>query len=552
MSYVKKFLKENFDLIIIFLFFLIFFIVGILIHKSFGISNDEPFQRSVGYYWYISILEIFSNNTENINFLKQKFGQMYWSDYLKDGNLIQYGILFDTFSALIEEFLNVKEDQDAFYLKHLLTFIIFFLSSIFFFKIINNRFKNELFSLLVTFFYISSPRIFAEAFYNCKDIVFMSLTVISIYFAHKSFESLNYKNLLLFSLFSALATNIRIMGIFSFSLFLIFLLLDCLEEKKITKRKIYYFLTLLISFPLIVYIFWPFLWDDPINKFIFTIKSFANYNWPGEVFYLGKFYKGSNLPWHYIPVLIIVTTPILILFFIIGGFFKIGKSFFTNFLNLSEKNKLWTSINQKKDYFILFFFIIPIFLVIVLDSTLYSGWRHLYFIYPSLIYFLAISFMVISKIDLLQKKRIITISLFVTLIIINIFNLIKYHPYQNIFFNILAEKKANEVFEIDYWGLGNKEALEFLAKKNSQSEKIEVRVASFSPLQYTYLILDKSDVDLFSIAGTVDLNQQFVFTNYIYDKNPVFEKKYFVSGNYDRVFTLKRGNIILNEIFEKK
>ena len=112
----------------------------------------------------------------------------------------------------------------------------------------------------------------------------MSLMVISLHFALKSFESLNYKNLLLFSLFSALATNIRIMGLFLFCLFFIFLVLDCFEEKKITKRKIYYFLTLLISFPLIVYIFWPFLWDDPINKFIFTIKSFANYNWPGEVF----------------------------------------------------------------------------------------------------------------------------------------------------------------------------------------------------------------------------------------------------------------------------
>ena len=101
----------------------------------------------------------------------------------------------------------MKEDQDALLKTFANIYNIFYLQ--FFFQIINNRFKNELFSLLVTFFYISSPRIFAEAFYNCKDIVFMSLAVISLHFAHKSFESLNYKNLLLFSLFSALATNIR-------------------------------------------------------------------------------------------------------------------------------------------------------------------------------------------------------------------------------------------------------------------------------------------------------------------------------------------------------
>ena len=89
----------------------------------------------------------------------------------------------------------------------------------------------------------------------------------------------------------------------------------------------------------------------------------------------------------------------------------------------------------------------------------------------------------------------------------------------------MAEKKANETFEIDYWGLGNKEALKFLAEKNNQSEKIEVRVASFSPLQYTYLILDKSDIDLLSIAGTVDLDQQFVFTKYTIMKKSCFRKK---------------------------
>ena len=138
------------------------------------------------------------------------------------------------------------------------------------------------------------------------------------------------------------------------------------------------------------------------------------------------------------------------------------------------------------------------------------------------------------------------------LVLNNMMNLVKYHPYQNIFFNILAEKKANTKFEIDYWGLGNKEALQFLLKRKNRSGEIKVRVASFTPLQYTYLILNKSEANSFSIVGTADQNQEFVFTNYIFDKDPNFEKKYSISNNYDSIFTLKRGNIILNEIFERK
>ena len=166
--------------------------------------------------------------------------------------------------------------------------------------------------------YISSPRIFAESFYNCKDIVFMAFCVYSIYFALKNFKSLTYKNLFLFSLFTAFATNIRIMGIILFLLFFIFLLLDCLENKNLFRKNIFRILFLLFSFPIFVYLFWPFLWNAPIDNFLFTIKSSANFkSFPGQgILYLGSYYDASNLPWHYIPVWILITTPmILILFF---------------------------------------------------------------------------------------------------------------------------------------------------------------------------------------------------------------------------------------------
>ena len=108
----------------------------------------------------------------------------------------------------------------------------------------------------------------------------MSFCVISLFFALKNFENLNYKNLFFFSLFAALATNIRVMGIFLFILFLTFLILDSIEENKFSKKKLYNLLVLLITFPLMVYFFWPFLWDDPVNKLIFTIvKSFCKNSW---------------------------------------------------------------------------------------------------------------------------------------------------------------------------------------------------------------------------------------------------------------------------------
>ena len=215
--------KKNYAPSFVIISFIIFFFVGLSIFKDYGLSNDEPFQRTVGYYWLIELLQKFSKDYESINVITQKFKLMYWSDFVTAGNLIQYGILFDTFAAFIEEIFAIKENQNAFYLKHILTFLIFFISSIFFYKIILERFKSPLFALLITFFYVTSPRIFAESFYNCKDIVFMSLIVLSMYYALRLFDRLDYIDIFSFTLFSAFATNVRVMGLLIFFFFNIFI-----------------------------------------------------------------------------------------------------------------------------------------------------------------------------------------------------------------------------------------------------------------------------------------------------------------------------------------
>lgn len=543
-NFLSKIVDRRSNNIYVTLFFLIFLIIGLSVVKDYGITTDEPFQRTIGYFWYIHIIELFSQNFGLINDLKVKFDSMYWSDELSKGDFRQYTVFFDLFAVVIEQLLQIKEVSNAFLIKHYLTFIVFFMSSIFFYKIIFQRNKNTFISLLITSLYITSPRIFGESFYNCKDIVFMSFCVFAIFFTLKNLKEFKTKNIILLALFTGIATDIRIMGILLSGLFFIFFILSSLEEENFLKKNYKYLILYSIIYFLTVFIFWPYLWSSPIDNFIISLKSFSNYGWGGSVLYLGSYVKASSLPWHYIPVWILVSMPIMIIIFFSLGIFSTIFLFFKKLINLSEKAKLWSNTNEKRDFFMLFYFLIPLFTVIILDSTLYGGWRHLYFLYPGLIYFVIISF---EKLEKHFKK--IFLVLFVASLIINVFNLIKLHPYQSVYFNSLVEKKANNLFEIDYWGLGNVEAVKFILENHKKDGKTKVRTASFTPLNYSKLFFKKGVTDNLVFTGTEELQQKYVFTNFIFEENPKFLDKYEVPSNYKKVFQLKRGNIVLNEVF---
>ena len=535
----------------IYLFFLLFFLIGISIFRDYGISTDELFQRASGYYWYVSIVNELGVNNEYINLLKDKFMKMESSAHLASGKSIYYGVFFDLFSVVMEEIFKIKSSYDAYYLKHFLTFVFFFLSSILFYNLIKSRFENKIFSIFLTLFFIMSPRIFAESYYNGKDIVFMSLSVISVYYALKYLEKQSINNIIIFSLFAALSTQIRIMGIFLFFLFLFFWLLQSLEEEKFFKKNFLHLISLIFFYFLFLYCFWPYLWGSPFENFFKAFKIFSNYSWGSYVYYFGEYIKASNVPWHYIPVWIFITTPIMYLIVFFLGLIKTSIIFSISFLNISENNKkrLWQNVNEKKDLFLLLYLILPIFIVIFLNSTLYGGWRHLYFIYPGIIYFIAVGvdFFLKSKI----KKNYKSLFIFFLLagLTYNLVNLIKLHPYQNIYFNAIIEKKANKLFPIDYWGLANLEALQFVINLDKENLKT-IRPASFTPLDFSKKLI-KLDKNNIQITGTEDLDQDYIFTNFYYERDPRYTDKYLIPKNYKKIFSIKRGHIIINEIYKK-
>ena len=180
--------------------FLIYFFIGISIVKDYGISIDEEFQRFSGFYWLCYVLEFLPFDSFRIEALN-RLNEIQGLTLPNPKDFPFYGVIFDLPLAFLETILNIENSKNYFLMRHQATFVIFFLSSIYFYLIIKSRFKNNIIIFFGILLYISSPRIFGDSFYNNKDLIFLSLVTISLYYLFETINSFNNKNIILFSFF---------------------------------------------------------------------------------------------------------------------------------------------------------------------------------------------------------------------------------------------------------------------------------------------------------------------------------------------------------------
>ena len=185
-----KLKANNFFLKNVFYFlFLSFFALGLSIFKDYGISIDEEFQRYSGFYWLNYVVEFTPFETLKIN-ISNRLDNIGGFTLPDPRDYPFYGIVFDLPLAFLETIFDIKEPKNYFLLRHFFNFLIIFISSIYFYKILENRFSKKSIIFLGVLLYISSPRIFADSFYNNKDIVFLSFVTISSYYYFKLLDNL--------------------------------------------------------------------------------------------------------------------------------------------------------------------------------------------------------------------------------------------------------------------------------------------------------------------------------------------------------------------------
>lgn len=124
------------------------------------------------------------------------------------------------------------------------------------------------------------------------------------------------------------------------------------------------------------------------------------------------------------------------------------------------------------------------------------------------------------------------------------FYIFSVHPYQNVYFNFLAGKNLKERFDLDYWGLSNRQALEFIL---SSDDRTGIRVWSNN--------FPKLDVAIKSLPfegrNRLKVVDQLADADYVVNNYRLDPIDYSRNGAFNRIKDIYSGKEIIVTVFQR-
>ena len=499
--------------LIVTLYFLFILVLGLITFTDYGMSADELISRTNGGMSLSYIAEKF-----NISWLKNDPVLSTFDIPLNEYYDRDYGVAFDLPAFFIERLFLLNDSRQQFLLRHLLTFLVFWAGLLAMYHAAKLRFNHWGYALLASTLLLTSPRLFGEGFYNNKDIVFMACCAASLYTLTRLRLTLSWQSALLHAVMIACTINIRIAGVIFVGL-TFFMLVALSSFRLITMRNC---LTLAgvfgVTCALCTYLMWPWLWEDPFTNFLVAFKNMSKFRWDHFNLYAGEYIFAKDLPWHYLPTWIALTTPILISVFFVIGVVSILMKF------VSQPFQSLKRFDSFQDLLFLAVAVSPICAAIILNSTLYDGWRQLYFVYPAIV---LLSVAGVQAINNQQVLRVPTASLLTVLfslqILFNVSWMIRNHPFQHVYFNgLLTLLSSHSSFERDYWGVTGVKGLEFILAHDNKN-RITIRSLGVTSIQQSIELLKPEDRKRM-ILDPSNLESDYILTNYRFFDGSKFEK----------------------------
>lgn len=492
-SFRKRFSPQKYAVA---LFFLLLLALGFLLHKDYGISWDENTERKTG------LLSLHcAANPEKLSWpvpLRMIGGDCFYGmgfQHLLLGSENLF-IGYDTWS-------KPDGDHDIWALRHLLTFVFMWCGLIALYFSGRLLWRRPLFALIPVILFLLIPRFWAESFYNCKDMTCLAAVMIAGYFLLRVIKRPRLGNVLLCGLATAFAASTRLIGGVLFIAGVVALLnVSGLGAAK----RLQLFLAFAAVSALALILFYPIGWSSPQEFFVQAIQYMRNHPWNGKVLFFGKEYLASQVPWYYVPGWMAVTLPVPLLLLFFVGHLRIVPNIF------SQDRKRGPAFLRRSNILFAAFLYLSLAAVMFGGRTFYNGWRQFYFLAWPLLFIAAEGVLVLLRAKQRAAIRRTAKVVLTAWILSTLVWMVYVHPYQDLFFNILAGA-PNKRFELDYWQVSSRDALRYIVGRAAGSPGA-VTVARNETNRHSMYALSDAERSCIAIVPEEDFCRYFIYHSY--------------------------------------
>ena len=441
-------------------FFVAFLLVGLLVFRDYGISWDEFPTRQFG----IMYVEHLVPDAAAVDSVRAVNGPGYE----------RFGPIFEILLVHAEKLMGRADLRSIFFMRHLVNFLGFFLGVVLFHRLCRRRFGGGI-SLLACICLVLSPQLFSHAFYNVKDISFLTMFIAAMLTLDTVLARPAWRSMLLHVVTTTVLLGTRVLGVFA-----MVLTGAAALAKRPAWRTVGFLLAYGAGVTLLLPLVWPVLRIEFVSILRDAVLGTTSNPYLGTNLFRGRIISASALPWDYLPTWILITTPL-----VVSGLFIVGAV--SSVMRIVRRPR--DAIRDSRlELVVLCWFFLPVMGCVVLRPIMYDGWRHLFFVYPAMVFIAAIGMesvmaFVTARVRANRRKAVppaLTTALVLSLAPVLAF-MIRTHPLEHLYFNRFAGRDMAEIktrYELDYWGLSYRTALEFIVRTDP-APRIRLFVTTF-------------------------------------------------------------------------
>ena len=378
---------------------------------------------------------------------------------------LYYGVSFEAPLLLAERLLGLTDSRAVLLLRHLLTHLFFLTGGLFCWLLALRLCGDRRLALFALLLYLLHPRLYAHSFFNSKDIPFLAMFMIALWLVERAFRRDTAAAFALCGAAVGVLVDLRVMGVALFAAVPGLRALDLLQAQGGAGRR--RALATGAAFVLAAagtrYAVAPWLWSDP-SAVVDAFATLARHPSHGITFFQGEEVRWPFIPPHYLPVWMAVTTPPAVLLPALAGAVAVA------WRGASRPRDVLRNTGLRFEWLLLACLTLPPAAVVALNSNLYNGWRHMYFLYAPLCLLAACGLRGLLAAARRPGLRRATGVLAAAVPVGMAVDVARLHPHQAAYFNFLVDRWTPERLRARYdmltWGAEHREGLEYLLARH--------------------------------------------------------------------------------------